>query len=70
MDSKDLDGRTAIEPFLKLAMMAYTELRRTVKFEKQSKFNNINGKIVALIVFEKGERGLKVDLHLNLLTIN
>ncbi|MDQ3909299.1 MAG: hypothetical protein M3232_02705 [Thermoproteota archaeon] len=65
-----LDGITAIEPFLKLAMMAYTELRRTVKFEKQSKFNNINGKIVALIVFEKGERGLKVDLHLNLLTIN
>ena len=28
-----LDGRTAIEPFLKLAMMAYTELRRTVKLK-------------------------------------
>jgi hypothetical protein len=31
-----LDGRSAIEPFLKLARMAYTELRRTVKIEKQS----------------------------------
>jgi predicted RNase H-like nuclease len=51
-----LDGRSAIEPFLKLAMMAYTELRRTVKIEKHNKSNNINDKIVALIASEKGER--------------
>jgi hypothetical protein len=37
-------------------MMANIELRRTVKIEKQSKSNNINDKIVALIAFEKGER--------------
>ena len=51
-----LDGRSAIERFLKLAMMAYTELRRTVKIEKHNKSNNINNKIVALIASEKGER--------------
>lgn len=50
-----LHGRSAIEPFLKVAMMANSELRRTVKIEKTKKANN-NNRITALITFEKGEK--------------
>jgi len=49
-----LHGRSAIEPFLKVAMMANSELRRTVKIEKTKRTNNNN--ITALITFEKGEK--------------
>lgn len=49
-----LHGRSAIEPFLKVAMMANSELRRTVKIEKTKKANN--NEITALITFEKGEK--------------
>ena len=48
-----LRGRSAIEPFLKVAMMANSELRRTVKIEKTKRTNN---NITALITFEKGEK--------------
>jgi hypothetical protein len=51
-----LHGRSAIEPFLKVAMMANSELRRTVKIEKTKKANNNNNRITALITFEKGEK--------------
>jgi hypothetical protein len=52
-----LHGRSAIEPFLKVAMMANSELRRTVKIEKTTKANNNNdNEITALITFEKGEK--------------
>lgn len=47
-----LRGRSSIEPFLKVAMMANTSLQRTIKFEKSAKPN----KITALISFEKGDR--------------
>jgi hypothetical protein len=47
-----LKGRSSIEPFLKVAMMANTSLQRTIKFEKPPKPN----KITALITFEKGDR--------------
>ena len=50
-----LQGRSAIEPFLKVAMMANSELRRTVKIEKTKMANN-NNEITALITFEKGEK--------------
>ena len=50
-----LHGKSAIEPFLKVAMMANTELRRTVKIEKPKKPNDDNH-IVALVTFEKGEK--------------
>ena len=50
-----LRGRSAIEPFLKVAMMANSELRRTVKIEKTKRTNN-NDNITALITFEKGEK--------------
>ena len=49
-----LHGRSAIEPFLKVAMMANSELRRTVKIEKTKRTNN--NQIIALITFEKGEK--------------
>lgn len=49
-----LRGRSAIEPFLKVAMMANSELRRTVKIEKTKKAND--NEITALITFEKGEK--------------
>ena len=49
-----LHGRSAIEPFLKVAMMANSELRRSVKIEKTQETNN--NEITALITFEKGEK--------------
>jgi ketosteroid isomerase-like protein len=53
-----LHGRSAIEPFLKVAMMANRDLRRTVKIEKNVKkeSDNNNEIIAALITFEKGEK--------------
>ncbi|HXV46293.1 MAG TPA: nuclear transport factor 2 family protein [Nitrososphaera sp.] len=50
-----LKGRSSIEPFLKVAMMANSSLQRTIKFEKPSGKVNSN-KITALITFEKGDR--------------
>jgi hypothetical protein len=47
-----LKGRSSIEPFLKVAMMANTSLQRAIKIEKPTKPN----KITALITFEKGDR--------------
>jgi hypothetical protein len=54
-----LHGKSAIEPFLKVAMMANSELRRRVKIEKIKNLNDDhhnNNRIVALITFEKGEK--------------
>ena len=52
-----LHGRSAIEPFLKVAMMANNELRRTVKIEKTTNANNNNNnEITAMITFEKVEK--------------
>ncbi len=47
-----LKGKSSIEPFLKVAMMANASLQRTIKFEKPAKPN----KITALVTFEKGDR--------------
>lgn len=47
-----LKGRSSIEPFLKVAMMANSNLQRTIKFEKSTKPN----KIVALVTFERGDK--------------
>lgn len=48
-----LYGKSAIEPFLKVAMMANSELQRKIKIEKTK---NPNNSIVALITFEKGKQ--------------
>lgn len=47
-----LNGRSSIEPFLKVAMMANSTLRRTIIIEKPTKPN----KVTALIIFEKGDK--------------
>jgi ketosteroid isomerase-like protein len=52
---EELHGRSAIEPFFKVAMMANNELRRTIKIEKTKKVNN-NNEITALTTFEKGDK--------------
>ena len=49
-----LKGRSSIEPFLKVAIMANSSLQRTIKIEKPSKPNA--NKITALITFEKGDK--------------
>jgi hypothetical protein len=51
-----LYGLSAIEPFLKVAMMANSELRRTVKIERPENPGNNHNTIVALVSFEKGEK--------------
>lgn len=47
-----LKGRSAIEPFVKVAMMANASLHRTIKIEKPARPN----RLVALITFEKGDK--------------
>jgi ketosteroid isomerase-like protein len=49
-----LQGKSAIEPFLRVAMMANREMRRKFKIEKDQEGNN--NEITALITFEKGEK--------------
>lgn len=46
-----LRGKSSIEPFLKVAMMANRNLRRTVKIIKSTA-----DKVTALITFEKGDK--------------
>ncbi len=46
-----LKGKSAIRPFLQVAMMANSKLHRTIKIEKATE-----NRIVALITFERGER--------------
>jgi ketosteroid isomerase-like protein len=48
-----LKGRLAIEPFLKVVMMANENLRRKIAIEKQSNDGNT---ISALVTFEKGDK--------------
>jgi hypothetical protein len=49
-----LKGRSSIEPFLKVAMMANSSLQRTIKIEKPGKPDA--NKVTALITFEKGDK--------------
>ena len=48
-----LRGRYSIEPFIKVAMMANSNLRRVIEIEKSSSKSN---KITALVTFEKGDK--------------
>jgi hypothetical protein len=47
-----LKGKSSIEPFLKVAMMANSNLHRTIKLEKPT----IPDKITAFVTFEKGDK--------------
>ena len=49
----ELKGKSAIEPFLKVALMANSNLKHKIKIEKKSKNTN---EIMALVTFEKGDR--------------
>jgi hypothetical protein len=51
--SKGLKGRSAIEPFLKVAMMASNNLKRVIEIEKTPVSKD---KITALVTFEKGDK--------------
>jgi ketosteroid isomerase-like protein len=56
---EELHGRSEIEPFFKVAMMANNELRRTIKMEKTKTADNNNNndnEITALTTFEKGDK--------------
>lgn len=47
-----LKGKSSIEPFLKVVLMANSNSQRTIKIEKPTKPN----KVTALVTFEKGDK--------------
>jgi ketosteroid isomerase-like protein len=47
-----LQGRSSIEPFLKVAMMANANFRRNISIDKSTKPN----RLTAMVTFEKGDR--------------
>jgi len=51
-----LRGRSSIEPFLKVAMMANSKLQRRIKLEKPAPGNTDSNKVVAIVTFEKGDK--------------
>jgi hypothetical protein len=53
--SKGLQGKTSIEPFLRVAMMANSKMKRTIEIQKLSNKKADPNRIVALITFEKGD---------------
>lgn len=50
---KGLHGRSEIEPFLKVAMMASSDLRRKIEIDK---FNGDADRVSALVTFERGDK--------------
>jgi ketosteroid isomerase-like protein len=50
-----LRGRAAIEPFLRVVMMANDELEHTIVTEKKQKLGKMN-QVTALVTFEKGDK--------------
>jgi len=50
-----LRGRAAIEPFLRVVMMANDELEHTIVTEKKEKLGKTNH-VIALVTFEKGDK--------------
>lgn len=50
-----LRGRSAIEPFLKVVMMANDRLVHNIVIEKKQRSGN-NVQVVALVTFEKGDK--------------
>lgn len=50
--AENLIGRSEIEPFIKIALMANTDLRREIEIEKPA--DGHNNQLSALVTFEKG----------------
>jgi hypothetical protein len=48
-----LKGRSAIEPFIKVVMMANSNFKRDIEIQKTS---NDENRITALVTFERGDR--------------
>ena len=53
--SEGLRGRSSIEPFLRVAMMANSNFRRSIDLQRRSANGNT---IEALVTFEKGDKTL------------
>jgi ketosteroid isomerase-like protein len=54
--SKGLQGKSSIEPFLKVAVMANSKMKRTIEIQKSSNKREADpNRVVALITFEKGD---------------
>lgn len=51
--SAGLRGRSEIEPFLKVALMASSDMRRKIRLEERQDGQNV---VSALVTFEKGDR--------------
>jgi len=51
-----LQGKSSIEPFLRVAMMANSKMKRTIEIQKAPISKSDPNKLVALITFERGDR--------------
>ena len=52
-----LKGKSAIKPFLEVAMMAYERMQHEIEFEKSiANKNDAKNQVTALVTFEKGGR--------------
>jgi len=54
--SNGLQGKSSIEPFLRVAMMANSKMKRTIEILKSSDAKSDPNKLVALITFQKGDK--------------
>ncbi|WP_226987159.1 hypothetical protein [Candidatus Nitrososphaera evergladensis] len=53
--TQGLHGRSLIEPFLKVAMMANNNMRHKIKIPDSGK-SHLDGQLTALVTFELGDR--------------
>lgn len=54
-NAQGLHGRSSIEPFLKVAMMANSNMRRKIKI-LEAEHGDKGGRIAALVTFELGDK--------------
>jgi hypothetical protein len=54
--SGELRGKASIEPFLRMAIMANSDMKRKIKIEKSVNGRTAADRLVALVSFEKGDR--------------
>ncbi len=54
--SQVLHGRSSIEPFLKVALMANSNMRRKIKISKEAEPGQPDDQLTAHVTFEKGDK--------------
>jgi ketosteroid isomerase-like protein len=54
--SKELQGKAAIEPFLKMVVMANSGMNRKITIEKSTNGRTVADRLVTVVTFEKGDR--------------